>query len=70
MGLTALKIKPRSADNSLETYFNRAKSPNFTPKENWWQALKVYIQKRPYFDEQSLEELILEGWEKVFFPIY
>ena len=56
-------------DHSPETYFNRAESPNFTPIENCWQAPKVHVQKRPYFDEQSLIELLLEGWEKVTIPL-
>ena len=48
-------------DDSLETYFNRAESPDFASIENCWQAPTVYVQKRRYFDEQSLIELLSEG---------
>ena len=70
-GSTAKRNNPVARwkkDNSLETYFNCAESPDFAPIENCWQAPKVYVQKRPYFDEQSLIELLSEGWEKVSIP--
>ena len=42
--------------------------PDLAPIENCWQAPKAYVQKRPHWDEQSLKELLLEGWEQVTIP--
>lgn len=49
-------------------YFDCAESPDFAPVKNCWQAPNGYVQKRPHFDEQSLRELLIEGWEKVSIP--
>lgn len=52
-------------DIGLKTYFNCHDSPDLTPIENCWSAPKAYVQKRPHWDEQSLWELLLEGWAQV-----
>ena len=70
-GPTAKKNNPVARwkkDIGLETYFNCAESPDLAPIENCWQAPKAYVQKRPHYNEQSLMELLLEGWEKVTIP--
>jgi hypothetical protein len=55
-------------DMGLNTYFNCHNSPDLAPIENCWQAPKSFVRKRPHYDEQTLMELMREGWEHVTIP--
>jgi hypothetical protein len=51
--------------NGLESYFNCASSPDFTPIEKAWQGPKQYVRKRPCWDDAIVKELAEEGWASV-----
>jgi len=52
----------------LNTYFNYYNSPDLAPIKNYWQAPKSFVRKRPYYNEQTLIELMREGWEYITIP--
>jgi hypothetical protein len=47
----------------LKYYFNCASSPDLSPIENCWQALKQTLKKYPHWSDEMTRELIVEGWE-------
>lgn len=51
--------------NGLEHYFNCAHSPDLATIENCWQIPKAYTRKYPHWDDETLKELIVEGWAQV-----
>ena len=52
-------------DNHLQWYKNIPHSPDLAPIENCWQPPKQYVQSQAHWDDDTLKELILEGWEQV-----
>ena len=51
--------------NGLESFFNCASSPDFSPIEKAWQGPKQYVKKRPCWDDDLVKELAEEGWAAV-----
>jgi hypothetical protein len=46
----------------LESYFNCAQSPDLAPIENCWQPTKQNTRRHAHWDDETLTELIKEGW--------
>ena len=51
--------------HGLEFYFNCAQSPDLAPIENSWQPTKAHTRRHAHWDDATLQELILEGWDGV-----
>ena len=51
--------------NGLESFFNCASSPDFSPIAKAWQGPKQYVKKRPCWDGELVKELAEEGWAAV-----
>jgi hypothetical protein len=49
----------------LESYFNCAQSPDLALIENSWQPTKAHTRKHAHWDNKTLMELILEGWDRI-----
>ena len=58
-------VRAWKAANNLISYFNCAHSPDLTPIENAWQAPKSQLRKYSHWDDETIWELALEGWEKL-----
>lgn len=52
-------------ENGLKSYFNCAQSPDLSLIENCWAIPKMYTQKYPHWDDNTLKELTKEGWAQV-----
>jgi hypothetical protein len=48
--------------HKLESFFNCAQSPDLAPIENAWQPTKIHTRRHAHWDDETLTELILEGW--------
>ena len=55
-------------DHGVKTFFNYHDSPDLAPIENCWQGPKQYQRKRPHWDQETLRELLREGWDQVSQP--
>lgn len=51
--------------NGLESFFDCASSPDFSPIEKAWQGPKEYVKKRPCWEDSNVKELAEEGWAAV-----
>ncbi len=51
--------------HGLKHYFNCAHSPDLSPVENTWQAPKAMLRKHAHWDDDTVWELALEGWERL-----
>lgn len=49
----------------VEVFYNCHNAPDLAPIENCWQGPKQYASKRPHWDENSLKELLQEGWDAI-----
>ena len=58
-------VRTWKKDNGLEYFFNCAGSPDLSPIENCWQALKQMLKKYPHWDDATTKGLVYEGWEHV-----
>ncbi|KAK4129395.1 hypothetical protein N657DRAFT_660760 [Parathielavia appendiculata] len=45
-------VRAWKEQNGLESFFNCAQSPNFSPIEKAWQGPKQYVKKRPCWDDE------------------
>ena len=69
-------LKPNTAnpvakwfrDHGVQTFFNCHNSPDLAPIENCWRGPKQYQRKRPHWDQETLRELLREGWDQVSQP--
>ena len=52
-------------ENGLEHYFICGHSPDLGAIENCWQMPKAFTKKYPHLDDETLKELIVEGWAHV-----
>ena len=52
-------------ENNLEYFFNCASSPDLSPIENCWQPPKQHLKKYLHWDDHTIKELIMEGWDLV-----
>jgi hypothetical protein len=43
-------VRTWKEQNRLESFFNCAQSPDFSPVEKAWQGPKEYVKKRPCWD--------------------
>ena len=44
------------------TYYNHLQSPDLSPIEDIWSYPKIYLKKRPHWDNQTVAELVHEAW--------
>ncbi len=51
--------------HGLEACFNCASSPDLASIENCWQPLEAHMRKYPHWSDNTIKELILEGWTGV-----
>ena len=51
--------------NVLKFYFNCHSSLNLATIENYWQSVKQYFHKYLHWDDNTIKELIFEGWTHV-----
>ena len=51
--------------NGLEYYFNCASSPDLASIENCWLIPKQKLRSVAHWDDETTEELIIEGWAEV-----
>jgi hypothetical protein len=58
-------VKQWKQDYGLETYRNCADSPDFSPVENAWHWPKKRLRQVPHWDEKTMKELVVEGWESL-----
>jgi hypothetical protein len=58
-------VRDWKQQNGLDHFFNCAQSPDFTPIEKAWQGLKMYVKRRPCWDDGLVKELAEEGWTAV-----
>lgn len=58
-------VRSWKEENGLESYFNSAQSPDLSVIENCWAIPKMYTRKYPHSDDDTLKELIKEGWAQV-----
>ena len=58
-------VRTWKKENGLESFFNCASSPDFSPIEKAWQGPKQYVKKRPCWDDEIVKELAEEGWAAV-----
>ena len=49
----------------VEHYFNCHDSPDLAPIENTFQGPKGHMRKHPHWDEQSLIDILQEGWDNI-----
>ena len=54
-----------SDHNDVVYYFNPGKSPDLSPIEQIWGAMKEYIKKKKPKKEEELRLAIIEAWNKV-----
>ena len=47
----------------IDHYFNCHDSPDLAPIENTFQGPKGHMRKHPHWDEQSLMDILQEGWD-------
>ena len=64
-GKTRNKVKSWKAEHDLKHYFNCPQSSDLSIIENAWQPAKQHVRKFPHWDDNSLKELIIEGWGPV-----
>ena len=55
-------VRKWKEENKLEYYFNCAQSPDLSPIENCWQPVKSHTRTFAHWDDETLQELIIEGW--------
>jgi hypothetical protein len=58
-------VKQWKQEHGLETYKNCAESPDFSPVENAWHWPKKRLREAPHWDESTMKELVVEGWESL-----
>lgn len=49
----------------IDHYFNSHDSPDLAPIENTFQGPKGHMRKHPHWDEQSLMDILQEGWDNI-----
>ena len=49
----------------IDHYFNCHDSPDLAPIENTFQGPKANVWKHPHWDEQSLMDILQEGWDSI-----
>ena len=49
----------------LKSYFNCPQSPDLVPIENAWSAPKEWIAQFDSWDNDSLQSLAIEGWNRL-----
>jgi hypothetical protein len=47
--------------HGLKSYFNPPKSPDLSIIENCWQPVKQFVNSRPYWHEDEVNNAIIEG---------
>lgn len=58
-------VRSWKEENGFESYFICAQSPDLSVIENCWAIPKMYTRKYPHWDDNTLKELIKEGWAQV-----
>ena len=67
-GAITNKVAKWFRDHGVETFFNCHNSPDLAPIETCWQGPKQYQRKGPHWDQETLRELLREGWDRVSQP--
>lgn len=62
---TRNKMKTWKAKHNLNHYFNCAQSFDLSIIKNAWQSTKQHVRKFPHWNDFSLKELIVDGWERM-----
>lgn len=57
-------VKVWKEEHGLKHYFNTPGSPDLSPIENYWRAVKQYVRAN-YRLGSDLKQLILEGWKRI-----
>ena len=57
-------VRKWKEEHHLKHYFNTPGSPDLSPIENCWRAVKQFVRAR-YTIGADLKALILEGWERI-----
>ena len=56
-------VKTWKEKNNLVTYVNCPASADIAPIENTWQAPKAWMRTVPHYSDESMIDLIVEGWD-------
>jgi len=58
-------VRKWKEQQGLEFYFNCVQSPDLAPIENCWQPTKQHTRQHAHWDEETLKELVIEGWKQI-----
>jgi hypothetical protein len=55
-------VRTWKAEHNIKYYFNCATSPDLSPIENAWQAPKAALRQGAQWDDETVWEVAVEGW--------
>ena len=58
-------VKAWKEEHGLKHFFNTPHSPDLSPIENCWRAVKQYISANISITGLGLMELVLAGWKRI-----
>jgi len=58
-------VKDWKEAHGLKHYFNTLGSPDLSPIENCWRAVKQYVRANASITGPGLKELVLAGWARI-----